>query len=208
MRYLTGATGGITPDVAAACDIGLMLQPGNGYLSLVQTFPYWAADNGCFSQGEAFSLDRFLVWLERVPRARCAFAVAPDVLADAGATLARSLPILPRLRAMGFPAAYVAQNGAERMEMPWADFDVLFLGGTTEWKLSSHAAALTLAARERGKPVHMGRVNSLRRLERARLMGCASADGTFLKFGPKKNLPRLLGWLRQLHEQPCLGFAG
>jgi hypothetical protein len=34
MRYLTGATGGITPAIAATADIGLMLQPGNGYHSL------------------------------------------------------------------------------------------------------------------------------------------------------------------------------
>lgn len=57
MRYLTGATGGITPAIAATADIGLMLQPGNGYHSLVESFPHWAADNGCFAQGSAFDVE-------------------------------------------------------------------------------------------------------------------------------------------------------
>lgn len=43
-------------------------------------------------------------------------------------------------------------------------FDVLFLGGSTAWKLGSAARRLTTEAKARGKQVHMGRVNSLKRL--------------------------------------------
>ncbi len=47
--------------------------------------------------------------------------------------------------------------------------------------------------------VHCGRVNSLKRLRYAASIGCQSADGTFLAYGPDRNLPVLLGWLHTLH---------
>jgi len=127
--------------------------------------------------------------------------VAPDVVGDAEATLKRSMPWLAYIRELGFPAALVAQDGLEAMEVPWDDFDVLFIGGSTDWKLSDHAHALTLEAKRRGKWVHMGRVNSQVRLRRAALTGCDSADGTFIAFGPDVNLPRVLGWLRDVTQE-------
>ena len=60
-----------------------------------------------------------------------------------------------------------------------------------EWKESKAAAALSRAARSAGKWVHMGRVNSLRRFERARYMGCHSADGTYIKYDPNINMPKM-----------------
>jgi hypothetical protein len=38
-------------------------------------------------------------------------------------------------------------------------------------------------------------------------MGCDSADGTFLTFGPDVNLPRLLAWLERADEKPMLWEA-
>jgi hypothetical protein len=74
------------------------------------------------------------------------------------------------------------------------------IGGTTSWKLGPAAAALAAQARRRGLWVHMGRVNSLRRLRYAAAIGCQSVDGTFLAFGPDRNLPELLGWLAALNR--------
>jgi hypothetical protein len=59
-------------------------------------------------------------------------------------------------------------------------------------------------ARGRGKWVHMGRVNSLRRLRYAAAIGCDSADGTYLAFGPDTNLPAVRGWLRDVNGQGTL----
>jgi hypothetical protein len=162
----------------------------------------WAADNGIFGRGWPGE-SAWHAWLRDHPadRSRCLFAVAPDVVGDAAATLTRSAPWLPRLRALGYPAALAGQNGLESMTVPWDSFDVLFLGGDTAWKLGPAARSLTAQARRLGKGVHMGRVNSLRRLRYAAAIGCTSADGTFLAFGPDTNLPEALGWVRDVRTQ-------
>jgi hypothetical protein len=81
--------------------------------------------------------------------------------------------------------------------VPWDEFDVLFIGGTTEWKESAHAARLAAEAKARGKGVHMGRVNGGRRYRYAADIGCDSADGTYLTYGPDKLLPNVLAWREQ-----------
>ncbi|GGP80795.1 hypothetical protein [Streptomyces melanogenes] len=66
------------------------------------------------------------------------------------------------------------------------------------------AHPLALEARELGLAVDMGRVNSRRWLRLAQAIGCTSADGTYLAFGPDTNLPRLLAWMNELHTTPTL----
>lgn len=204
MRYLTGCSNAGVLAVAHAYDIGLMCQPGNGYVRQIPRWPYFAADNGCFSTSATFSLPRFLRWLDSLPRERCLFAVAPDVVRDHAATLARSLPVLPQLRALGFPAAFVAQNGITPETTPWGAFDVLFVGGDDAFKAAGSTWALMRDAARRGLHVHQGRVNTMRRFTASRVMACDSADGTYLGFGPDKNLPLLLRWLDGARLQPTL----
>lgn len=165
----------------------------------------WCADNGRYGKGWPGEA-AWLAWLDSFDaeqRARCDFAVAPDVVGDAAATLTRALPWLPRIRALGYPAAYVAQDGADKHPPPWDDLDVLFIGGSTDWKLGPIARALVAQARSLGKGVHMGRVNSERRYRYAAAIGCDSADGTYLTFGPDLLLPNVLSWLRST-DQPSL----
>ena len=80
----------------------------------------------------------------------------------------------------------------------WA---LLFLAGTTEWKLSQAAAELAAEAKRRGKGVHMGRVNSEERFRHAIAIDCDSADGTFIVFGPDVNLARLQSWQDRLPKR-------
>ena len=174
----------------------------------------WCADNGCFSdKWDQKKWWRFLV--DNAHRAdTCLFAVAPDVVGDALATTIRSRPWLAKIRDLGYPVAYVAQDGIENLRgrtesgtltfpVAWDDFDVLFIGGTTEWKLSEVARDLVAEAKAHGKWVHMGRVNSERRFLYAMAIGCDSADGTYLTYGPDENLPKLLAWTRH-NEQGVL----
>ena len=155
----------------------------------------WCADNGCFS--DKWDEDKW--WRFLVKNAEhsdtCLFAVAPDVVGDAAATAAKSTPWIEKIRELGYPVAWVAQDGQENLPLPWDRIDCLFIGGSTDWKLGAASRALVAEAKRRGKWVHMGRVNSRRRYEYARFIGCDSVDGTYLTFGPGENLPKLLGWV-------------
>lgn len=208
MLYLSGTENPALRSLALSGKrVGIMAQPGNKVHMYCDDYPAWAVDNACFSQGERFDLGAYLCWLVTLPRRdHCLFATAPDVVGDAVATWKRSASVLPVLRRLGFRAALVAQDGLDPAALDWDAFDCLFVGGSTAYKLSEAAYAVVREAKRRGKHTHMGRVNSERRLRAAAVGGYDSADGTFLKFGPDKNLPRLVGWLERLERQPRLPF--
>lgn len=184
MIYLTGSLRKNQIPALVDLGVGVMLQPENYYATRVEGwgFPAWAADNGCFNQGAAFDDRKFYRFLDTVPRSRLLFVAAPDVLGDAAATRERSHPYLQTFLSMGLPRAFVAQNGIDRAGAPWDDFEWLFLGGDDEFKLGPVARQFVVEAHGHGKRVHMGRVNSNRRLLYATNIGCDSADGTFLAF--------------------------
>jgi hypothetical protein len=165
------------------------------------------ADNGCFGAGYPGD-DSWWRWVGGLPAAGCRFVVAPDVVADAAATLERSGPWLGRIRSAGRRVALVAQDGLTPAGTPWAAIDALFVGGSTEWKLGPPARELITEARRRGVWVHIGRVNTARRYAYALAVGADSVDGTFLAFGPTTNLPRLAGWLRQAEQLALFGVSG
>lgn len=195
MLYLTGADNAPVRKAAQTYPIGVLCRPGNAVHRNVSAYKAWAADNGCFSpSGKPFDAGRWFTWLSALDPAGALFAVAPDVVGDAVSTLERSTPWLARIRKLGFPVAFVAQDGIQNTVIPWSSFDVLFIGGSTAFKLSNRARHLTIKAHNRRKLVHMGRVNSKVRFDIADSWGCDSVDGTFLAFGPDINLPRLLSW--------------
>lgn len=194
MLYLATAS---TAEVRVAMRAGLlgqMVTPLSG--NKVEPGVAWALDNSCFS-------DRWseATWRRTLARHAdtpgCLFAVVPDVVADATATDDLWDRWAPVVRDHGYRAAYVLQNGCEAIP---PDADAVFTGGDTAWKLGEHARQLVAEARARGLWCHMGRVNSLRRLRLAAKDGYHSVDGTYLKYGPDRNLPRLLTYLRRAAE--------
>lgn len=147
----------------------------------------WAADNDAYS---AWDRDRYVKMLERIEGVPgCLFVTAPDVVGDAWMTRRLFLQWSPALRSRGLPIGYVAQDGATT-SLPWHAFHALFIGGTTEWKLGEDARDLVYTAKDRGKWVHMGRVNTWRRLEYAKSIGVDSVDGTRLSMFTDTYLPR------------------
>lgn len=202
MIYLSGHVSDLLPP-----EMGVMVTPMMG--NRLPDSRTWAADSGCFSAPAQFDPLRYLGFLAKYQYAadRCLFATMPDVVGDAKATLAAVKHWPAILRAMGFRPALVAQDGLERLPVPWDDFDCLFTGGTTRWKLSEAAYQLALEAKNRGKWIHMGRVNSARRLRAAAISGYQSADGTFLAFGPDVNLPRVARWMQELETQHRMEIA-
>ena len=198
MIYLSGR-------VVADDRIGVMLSFNANHTTqnMLGSNQLFALDNGCFSNPYKYSDKGFLNWLDKINRKNCLFAVAPDVVGDAKETLKRSLPMLPKLRSAGYQAAFIAQDGATE-DLPWDEFDCLFIGGTTDWKLSQQAGDLIAHAKKKNKWVHVGRVNSYTRIKAISVLGADSCDGTFLAFGPDKNLPILIQWLSKIKEQPHL----
>lgn len=195
--------------------IGIIATPVSTRKSQMINGAPWCADNGCFSNN-GFDVNKWWQWLEENTwRAdTCVFATAPDVVGEHDQTLKRSLPWLPKIRQLGYRAAFVAQDGSNTKNIPWDEFDVLFIGGSTEFKLGKEARELAVEAKIRNKWVHVGRVNSARRYRYCASpiesggMGADSCDGTYLKFGPDINLPKLLSWIHQHHNQLDLYSCG
>ncbi len=192
--YLTGNKNKAWRHLLDEGTLGLLNTPASGYI--IESGWTWAADNGCFNAQTYVGDDRWFDWLSRQDPSGCLFATAPDVVGDHAATVKRSLPWLSRIRALGFPAAFVLQDGATVEDVPWDAFDVTFVGGSDSFKLGA-ADPLIVEAHRRDKRVHVGRVNSGKRFERFAHLGVESCDGTFLGFGPATNLPRLLSWIRK-----------
>lgn len=211
------------------------------------TRPYgvvWCADNGLFSlsrvqKGIPWDEDgwwRFLVKHSRDAH-YCAFATAPDVLnwhqnekgewycvGDAEATVEQGRRWFGRIRELGYKVALVAQDGLTPDMVPWDEIDVLFIGGSDDFKVGTapppRKRPLKLSgeplgqpgclevireAKRRGKWVHIGRVNSQCRYRFAQMVGADSADGTYLTFGntnKAENLPKLLGWIDEAENRP------
>jgi hypothetical protein len=181
------------PAVAEMLDqhvIGLMCQPKSnppkaGWL--------WAADTGCFAA--KWDERSWYRWLSKDhPRGGCLFATVPDVVADHAATMERWPTYSTMVRDLRYPVAFVAQDGSENGGIPWDEFDVLFVGGTTGWKQGPEARAVAVDARSKGKWVHVGRVNSLKRLMMWRDYA-DSSDGTHLAFEPRVAAKRVAGWV-------------
>ncbi len=177
--------------------LGFMHTPNMG--NFVGGDTWWAADNGRFAAPEKYTDEIYLSWLNARPRQYALFATAPDVLGNHKATVELSRPLFPLIRSVGYRPAFVAQDGWESATTPWNEFDILFLGGSTKFKLGLGLEAAK-EANTRRKWVHMGRVNSLKRMLIAKYAGCHSADGTFLKYGPEKNWPRMLNWFEVLQR--------
>lgn len=200
MLYLSGCKAAAIADELADGRIGFLKTPTGGHT--LDGVKVWAVDNGAFT-GAYPGDDAFMAFLDaRVHRQQdCLFVAVPDVVGDAAATLAMFPPMAARIKAAGWPVALVGQDGMEHLDVPWGDVDWLFVGGSTGWKLGAGAESLIRQAQGRGVRVHVGRVNSARRYRHFAALGCDSADGTFLAFGPETNAPELRAWISHPRQE-------
>lgn len=155
-------------------DVGQLLTPLTRFRLQNPILP-WAIDNGAFA---GFDEKSFLSLLKREEhhKASCLFVTAPDVVGSARRTLECFERWRSRLAA--WPLALVAQDGQQDLPIPWDDVAAVFIGGSTEFKLSAHAAHIVKAAKILGKWAHVGRVNTPDRFAYFEEMGADSIDGT------------------------------
>lgn len=194
---VSGATATIR-EYAGDRNLGHLITPGDGnMISVFSTGLPVGADNECFNR-----LDKpaYVRMLNRIQGLGVLWCTAPDVVGDARATLLRFRMWAPVLDYYGLPIAFVAQDGQELLPVPWDRICCLFIGGSTAWKIGSHAARLIREAKRRDKWVHIGRVNTQRRERYFDALGADSTDGSKYSRFPKTYIPGALA-RRELRQQ-------
>jgi hypothetical protein len=164
-------------------NLGRLIQPRhyNALPATIERGVPWAADNDCY---QGLDPRAYYAMLDRLHHVGgpCLFVTVPDVVGDAHETARQFERWWTGPARRGLPPALVAQDGLEHMgrwlDMAWPRIDALFIGGSTGWKLGPAARALAREAKRRGLWVHMGRVNSIKRIAYAAEIGCDSIDGT------------------------------
>jgi hypothetical protein len=156
----------------------------------------WFYDNGAFSDwraGRPFDTYAFLRDIKCIHDAldRPEFIVLPDIVGGGLASLEASRHWIPYVR--GLAPLYIAvQDGmqAADLEPLWGKINGLFVGGTLRWKVRTGGSWVQLA-RLHGKPCHIGRCGSVRRVRWAMRIGATSIDSA-LPLWSEENLARFL----------------
>jgi len=139
----------------------------------------YAIDNGAFKR---FDENKFFKMLDYVKAEKPPIFVAcPDVVGCHHRTLALWRYYYPRLKKYNYPIAFVAQDGCTPELIP-PECDWIFVGGLDPWKMDNVKNFVG-----KDKPVHVGRVNSMKRLRYCESIGVESIDGTgWMRFRDKK----------------------
>lgn len=155
-----------------------------------------AADNGCFGGLDA---EKFVVMLNafRESGVKLDWVTVPDVVADGDETFRLWGRWERVVRAFDFRPAMVLQDGMTRFDVHQFDPPVLFIGGSTGFKLGQLAADLTADWRAKGRPVHMGRVSTEGRVRYAVEIGCTSIDTSGCSRWPDVMIPKMLRFIRR-----------
>jgi hypothetical protein len=161
----------------------------------------YAIDNGIFGahcSGREWSPEPFFGLLETIAQwSRPMWAVVPDSVGNREETLDRWARYAATVRLFDVPLAFAAQDGMTPDDVP-DDADVVFIGGSTEWKWRN--LTIFTAAFPR---VHVGRVNTYRLLWMAHKAGAESCDGTGWFRGDQKQIEGLWQYLEESEAGGC-----
>ena len=155
--------------------IGWLISPG-GFKEPRKWLPY-AIDNGKFSAwstGKDWNEEDFFALLDRcrLSKHKPKWVAIPDQVANKEQTLCLWSQYERRVRQYGWPAAFVVQDEMTIRDVP-KSADVVFVGGSTDWKWRNAASFCAAFPR-----VHVGRVNWVDKLEYCDRIGVESCDGT------------------------------
>lgn len=156
----------------------------------------YAIDNSAFKR---FDEKQFFKMIDESKKYKPPiFVVCPDVVGCHDRTKALWSHYFPILQHYGYPIAFVAQDGCSPEFIP-SEADWIFVGGLDPWKMDNVHRFVGI-----GKPVHVGRVNSLSRLQRCEELGVDSVDGTgWMRARDKKHYD-LLEWFSGEYSQPSI----
>ena len=174
--------------------MGHLFSPGDQKGPL--EFMRYALDNGAYSaftskkEWDEAAWIRLLDWAKISGQAPL-WALVPDVVGNRVATLANWERYRATAARYNWPLAFAVQDGMEPIDVP-ASADVIFVGGSTEWKWRT--VGLWCATFPR---VHVGRVNSYKRLWQCHDLGAESCDGTGWMRGDQVQYRGLLAYLEE-----------
>jgi len=141
----------------------------------------YCLDNGAWTahqSGEPFDAVSFRRTVDQLGKGSD-FIVIPDIVAGGLASLRFSEGWIDELNQVGSPLLLAVQDGmTPAMVQPYVEDGIgIFVGGSTDWKLETIPAWAALARRY-GRWCHVGRVNSVRRIQLCNNAGVNSFDGT------------------------------
>lgn len=183
--------------------IGWMLSPATGFKQPVEWLPY-AVDNGKFAahrNNQPWNINHFFSILDRcrISPNKPRWIVVPDEILNAEATKRLWRDYRSELMRYGWPLAFVAQDGMVPRDVP-RNADVVFIGGSTNWKWRNVAHFAATFPR-----VHVGRVNWHDKLEYCSRLGIESVDGSgFFRQGDGPRVQQLVEFIsgrRRFNEQ-------
>ena len=175
--------------------IGWLLSP-DGWQKPPSWMPY-AIDNGAYGAYVNKTTWDEKGFRDHLEKTKCAhkplWVVVPDVVTDAEATIIRWHEWNPQIKKIipNVPLAFAVQDGMNPSHVP-SGVDVIFVGGSTEWKWKNLRSWT-----ENFPRVHVGRVNSERMLWMAHDAGAESCDGTGWMRGGEERLKGLWEYLEQ-----------
>jgi len=157
-------------------NMGWLLSPKSLPKTKLRSFIPVAFDNDAYSvkEGEVWNEDAWYSMLDKLQERKVSpeFVLIPDVVGDKRRTLENFFVYREAVSRRGWPVAMAVQDGMVPQDVP-CTVDVIFVGGTTSWKWKSLPMWVGAFSR-----VHVGRVNSLEKLQICRRLGVESVDGT------------------------------
>lgn len=184
--------------------IGWLMSPG-GWRKPPSWMPY-ALDNGAYgawSNKKPWDASAFTDMLEGSRSSHNPlWVVVPDVVTDREKTIEMWHRWSPIVRSIlpHTPLAFAVQDGMQVEDVP-SDADVVFVGGSFDWKWDN----LHLWT-ENFPRVHVARVNSERLLWKADSSGAMSVDGTGWVRGGEERLKGLVSYLEKSSHKNQMRF--
>lgn len=165
--------------------VGWLVGPSAMVKTKLRPWMPFALDNDAFASwttGRPWDETSWYRMLEAVRASGLSprWVLVPDVVSNRAATLDKWAAFAPVAKQFGWPLAMAVQDGMTPQDVP-SGADVIFVGGTTDWKWSS----LAMWAKS-NRRIHVGRVNEVKKLAVCEAFGVESVDGT--------------GWMRGTSE--------
>lgn len=156
--------------------IGWLVSPPIEKTKLRPWIPF-ALDNGAFPAWQKKLPFPEAPWLKMINHVKLTrmtplWALVPDVVANRDETLKSWYRYRSVIDEAGWVKAFAVQDGMTTSDVP-EGAEVIFVGGTDEWKWKTVSYWCS-----HHQHIHVGRVNSLHRIEMCHRLGVKSVDGS------------------------------